>query len=466
MDGISFLPDDLLLKILSLLPTKDAVVTMILSKRWKPLWMSIPHLEYIDDTYHKTTYDRFRRFVQGSLSLHEAPVIESMCLKLIHNNPEIRTWVKHALTHHVRKLDIHLSYNHWPITLPKSLYTCKTLESLHLWRAVIGDVPVLACLPSLKALFLIGVTCPNDESVHRLLSACPILESLVVLLSGRVMTFTVNVPSLLTLDISRESRYKNNNHLTVIDAPSLTFLKIRDHLGSIFVIKNVSMVREADVDVDYDSNEKLIESLTLGRASTVMYVDSKERALVFISPKPLLPNSAPPNPNSLRSVSSVAGAPRCRRGGLCPPLCFVCLVDCDGLAPVTFNRGGFEGEVWHLDFPSVRSLVEASVAHGVGSSGSRCGRCASFMNHFGVKARPAWNQPSCVPECVLANLKTFEWTRYKGTQEEKELVKFILTNGQRLEKLNVPLNRQQLADINIATTKLHIHKAKVPNQIK
>ncbi|ESQ42792.1 hypothetical protein EUTSA_v10015365mg, partial [Eutrema salsugineum] len=387
MDGISFLPDDLLLKILSLLPTKDAVVTMILSKRWKPLWMSIPHLEYIDDTYHKTTYDRFRRFVQGSLSLHEAPVIESMCLKLIHNNPEIRTWVKHALTHHVRKLDIHLSYNHWPITLPKSLYTCKTLESLHLWRAVIGDVPVLACLPSLKALFLIGVTCPNDESVHRLLSACPILESLVVLLSGRVMTFTVNVPSLLTLDISRESRYKNNNHLTVIDAPSLTFLKIRDHLGSIFVIKNVSMVREADVDVDYDSNEKLIESLTLGRASTVMYVDSKDLILF-----------------------------------------------------------------------SIVGVLESSVS-------MRCW-LGFLQNHFGVKARPAWNQPSCVPECVLANLKTFEWTRYKGTQEEKELVKFILTNGQRLEKLNVPLNRQQLADINIATTKLHIHKAKVPNQIK
>ena len=47
-DRISALHDDLLLKILSEIPTKDVVTTMVLSKRWRFVWTKVHKLEYKD----------------------------------------------------------------------------------------------------------------------------------------------------------------------------------------------------------------------------------------------------------------------------------------------------------------------------------------------------------------------------------------------------------------------------------
>ncbi|KAL1195217.1 putative FBD-associated F-box protein [Cardamine amara subsp. amara] len=98
MDMISQLSDELLLTILSLLPTtNDVVATMVLSKRWKFLWMFVPKLVY-DDSYQNIEYARFSRFVDRSLFLHEAPVIKTLHFKLgeICGAEDIRVWIKAA----------------------------------------------------------------------------------------------------------------------------------------------------------------------------------------------------------------------------------------------------------------------------------------------------------------------------------------------------------------------------------
>uniref|UniRef100_A0A1J3F1X8 Putative FBD-associated F-box protein n=1 Tax=Noccaea caerulescens TaxID=107243 RepID=A0A1J3F1X8_NOCCA len=72
MDRISNLSDDLLLKIVSSLPTKNVVATMILSKRWRFLWTMVPRLDFDYE------YGKFVKYVDRSMVLNRAPVLEKL----------------------------------------------------------------------------------------------------------------------------------------------------------------------------------------------------------------------------------------------------------------------------------------------------------------------------------------------------------------------------------------------------
>lgn len=56
---------------------------------------------------------------------------------------------------------------------------------------------------------------------------------------------------------------------------------------------------------------------------------------------------------------------------------------------------------------------------------------------MGRDFKAQWEQPCCVPECLVSSLETVEWIGYKGTEAEKETAIYILENANNLKKMTL-----------------------------
>ena len=245
---MSEIPDELLLTILSFLPSKDVVATSAISKRWKSLWKEVKTFRY-DDSY-PLTFNMFALFIRSRSN------VESLQLKLNPNNSiqDIRDLVNDAASRSLRELRIEMIYKSFEF--PQSLYLYPQLETLILEKLSLVDIPPNVSLIGLKKLNLLSVRFSNDESVQRLLSICPRLEDLVVRRSTytNVMVFTIDVPTLKCLSIdntSGESR-PEGVHGFVINAPSLRCFSIKDTFSNYVRFGDMPELVKASVNIVCD----------------------------------------------------------------------------------------------------------------------------------------------------------------------------------------------------------------------
>lgn len=178
-DRISALPDFVLWHILSFLPTKSAVATSVLSKRWRPLWYSLHTLDFDDETFPPGS--DFRHFVYSVfLSRNTTQPIRSFRLKLRNNSSsrcdhyDINRFVYFVTQKAVKYLTLDLFGG---TKLPPCVFTTKTLVVLKLKMLIVDDVPYVK-LPKLKTLHLNRLIFGRCEDINKLLSGCPVLEDL------------------------------------------------------------------------------------------------------------------------------------------------------------------------------------------------------------------------------------------------------------------------------------------------
>ncbi|RHN71557.1 putative F-box domain, leucine-rich repeat domain, L domain-containing protein [Medicago truncatula] len=167
-DKISRLPDDVLHYILSLVSTKEAVATSILSKRWNNLWLSLPNIDF--NNIKIDSIESNSKFIDSVYSVLVSPdtaiggshFINRFCLDVQfrngnplygYDNPHLLykrschnvvKWVNLVVQRRLKYLrlnlrlgyDLHLDVddydNSYLPKLPITIFTCRTLVSLDL----------------------------------------------------------------------------------------------------------------------------------------------------------------------------------------------------------------------------------------------------------------------------------------------------------------------------------------------
>ncbi|KAJ0669094.1 putative F-box domain, FBD domain, leucine-rich repeat domain superfamily [Helianthus annuus] len=301
-DMLSMLPGEVLSRILSLMPTKYAVRTSVLSKRWRYTWTSVTNLDFdytrrlrsnenIITKFVDGNEKNFIKFVDRALKFCKTSNVELFRLHISNYHhaigSSVSNWIDNAVRLNVRELDICVLQSR----LPLSVFTCKTLTNLRLELSVcdycVWEFPSSIYLPCLKTLELVGYCNPFIE-VFNFIRGCPVLESLSLEVSSNdEEDYIFNIPTLKRLKliyISATDCYENK---IVLHVPKLEYLFVGGVLCSFFEMKDVSSLVGASITC-WQSTSDFMWADILNKITGVQNLSIE--IFPFTSPLPIFSN--------------------------------------------------------------------------------------------------------------------------------------------------------------------------------
>ncbi|KAH1033857.1 hypothetical protein AAZX31_20G000900 [Glycine max] len=274
-DRLSELPDSVLVHIMELMETRNAVQTCVLSQRWKNLWRRMTRLSF----NHPRTFSRYHNFVSHVLSGRDHSVsLIDLLFVVLHSTSAtlLHDVISYAVSHNVQQLTIYIdtldcingatpSFQLSKTPFVPLLFPSPSLTSLKLSSVFIGyslELPKSLLLPSLKTLHLTNVhftASDHNNNFVEPFSTCHMLNTLVIQYcfmhtSAQVLSISNSNLSSLTLDTFQE-------HI-VLSTPNLTSLTIRD--GFHFTLLqlsstcDLSLLKEADIETRVDIHYSVI----------------------------------------------------------------------------------------------------------------------------------------------------------------------------------------------------------------
>ncbi|KAJ4914008.1 putative F-box/LRR-repeat protein [Raphanus sativus] len=170
-DTISRLPDVILQHILTFIPTKYSIRTSLLSKRWRNVWCDTPSLSFNSSTLNNAWINQTPAFYTAPKMMHFH--LESAKK---HDVPHIDKWLELIMSRRVENMS--LSFWLEEYSFPDFFYVSSSLKQLTLKYCDMSPECSVSWT-SLKNLSLVecGV---SDESMAKILSGCPVLESLTL----------------------------------------------------------------------------------------------------------------------------------------------------------------------------------------------------------------------------------------------------------------------------------------------
>uniref|UniRef100_A0A2N9F7W0 F-box domain-containing protein n=1 Tax=Fagus sylvatica TaxID=28930 RepID=A0A2N9F7W0_FAGSY len=458
VDRISNLPESLLCHILSFLRTKEAVVTSILSSRWKTLWTLVPNLDLDDDKFVWESYGSYWEQSpdqdQDQDQLSFADVLsriwvlrESNPLKTfrLHWRCEcdpilVDRWVRTAIAHDLEELNLYLCLAqpfYLPCTLfsyaktllvlkltgcnifidtPSSFLGFPSLKILHLegkqiiaigkkdcnFKIIVDTPSSFLGFPSLKILHLQGVNSANQDSFSRLLSCCPVLQDLFIQTNNcdgkKDCNFKIIVPTLKRLHLSI---YLSHYQLE-INAPALEYLYFKGILGKDVVLGNLNLSNLIKAVVHVKLLSQCVEDLE----------DAGNRALDFI--------------RALYNVEALhldTDTTEC--------LCKASKLDLPMFHNLALLEFCVESCMWHVlplfleRAPKLEKLILHKEDRNFEEPTERCPTSIEWMFYKDI------------PKCLSSHLTDFHFKGFKGLKNELELVRHILKWARFLEKMKV-----------------------------
>ncbi|XP_018474165.2 putative F-box/FBD/LRR-repeat protein At5g56810 [Raphanus sativus] len=372
-DMISNLPDDLLLRILSLVPISEAMNTSLLSKRWESLWKMTPVLKYVEKSCPNMTCQGFVEFCRRSLQLHEAPVLKTLIIKLkLQSVPLIL-----------------------PSSFPETVFQKLVVLKLHAIRyLVFDDSPPRkyfsagkpsVCFRSLKGLHLTRVGFLEEQSFCRLISACPLLEDLFLDTVRTCAPKTIFLPP-------PQKRLE-------ISTPCLKYLKIKNITGRLIFTNAMPNLVEATLEVDPSQTNGFLRILT---------------SVEFLS-------------INLYADEVLLLADKIYQRLLHLELCIYGKISRNMLLHLLKHSP----KLRVLKLQEIHEMLIQPLPT------DTYGLC--YLEKFNDPP-PSFCNPSSVPDCLSFCLETFQWTRYRGTMEEKEVVRYILQNARCLKTASISVS--------------------------
>ncbi|KAK7401727.1 hypothetical protein VNO78_13431 [Psophocarpus tetragonolobus] len=395
-DIISNLHESILGHILSFLSTLEAVHTIVLSKKWIDLWITITGLQF-SDSFHcfgkKMQKEQFVCFVNKVL-LHLAnSSIQSFSLSLTcyqYDSTLVSSWISSIFERGVQKLHIQYADNvHFP---SNSLFSCKSLRQLMLQMKCTLNVPISASLSNLQNLNISGIRLVSESTTYSkdLILNFPVLK----VLEARgcewltKQSISIKAPLLETFCITIWNSLSNESHKSSIKvfAPCLKDFSYEGDLEQDVIVLNASSIRSASIVIVIDENT--VEKLGLQVQKLLAQIrEVEELKLLFY--KVLM------HANNIFTHLPAFGR-----------LTHVQLneVTCEALMNILHNS------------PILNTLI---LQNGLSELNKDVLTCAS------------------VPQCFVSSLKVFQFKGFNLHEHELLLAKLVMKNAAVLEQMTI-----------------------------
>ncbi|CAK8539131.1 unnamed protein product [Lathyrus sativus] len=251
---LSDLPDEILQKILSNLPTKEAVATSVLSKRMVDQWMNINKIDLNFDESAPEKRQRFIEFIDKLLVVLNISKLKifSLSFEVGEEFPMVNKWLSVFANSMIEELNLELERVTKPLVLPNHFFTSNKLTKFQLSMRQVMNLPSTIHFENLVTLTLKHVIFPNSHSTSEFFSNLPSMKELSLIDCNwkKVESIFINCPLLQKLFVrdwkDDDNEEEEHDHDVVLQHRNYSYIKI-----AIMASKLVTFIYDGDLIHDY-----------------------------------------------------------------------------------------------------------------------------------------------------------------------------------------------------------------------